>query len=248
VRGDLKFALELADLADSISLERFRANDLHVAAKDDGSPVTDADLAIEREIRRTILASRPGETVVGEEYGEAGGSARWIVDPIDGTTNYARGVPVWGTLIALEREGTIVAGVASAPALGRRWWAERGGGAFKDGRAIHVSRVASLAQSSVTAKHAVDLTALRPAVRSIAPFEGFCRHVAVAEGAVELSVDGETFPWDYAAVQVIVEEAGGLATTRTGGRPERRCSFVTSNGLVHSEAIALLPVGSAGSR
>src|ERR687888_1116666 len=128
--SDLAFAFELADLADSLSLPRFRALDLRVETKPDLTPVTDADTAVERALRDLIAARRPEEGVLGEEEGDDGGSVRWVVDPIDGTRNFSRGVPVWATLIALERDGVRVCGVVSAPALGRRWWAARGEGAF----------------------------------------------------------------------------------------------------------------------
>ena len=121
--ADLAFALELAELADSLSLPRFTATDLRVETKPDLSPVTDADRAVERAIRERIDAERPGETVLGEEEGDDGGAVRWIVDPIDGTRNFSRGLPVWATLIALERDAQVVCGVVSAPALGHRWWA-----------------------------------------------------------------------------------------------------------------------------
>ena len=128
--SDLAFALELADLADSLSLPRFRALDLRVETKPDLTPVTDADRAVERALRERISVSRPGEGVAGEEEGDDGTAVRWVIDPIDGTKNFSRGVPVWATLVALEREREVVCGVISAPALGHRWWAARGEGAF----------------------------------------------------------------------------------------------------------------------
>src|SRR5580765_8128574 len=143
--ADLRYALELADAADALTLARFRAVDLHVETKPDLTPVTDADRAAERMLRERIATERPGENVLGEEEGDDGGETRWIVDPIDGTRNFSRGIPVWATLLALERDGAIVCGVASAPALGRRWWAARGEGAFCNGAPIRVSTVAQLA-------------------------------------------------------------------------------------------------------
>src|SRR5215203_7278022 len=141
---DLAFALELADLADTITAERFQADDLVVETKPDLSPVTEADRAVEQALRKRISEERPGHSVVGEELGADGqGSARWILDPIDGTKNYLRGVPVWATLIALEREGRVELGVVSAPALHRRWWAARGGGGLAKGRRIPVSQIAA---------------------------------------------------------------------------------------------------------
>ena len=140
---DLALALAFADAADEISLGRFRASDLLVETKPDRTPVTEADRAVEEAIRERLGRERPDDGMLGEEFGvTGGGSRRWIVDPIDGTRNYSRGIPVWATLIALEENGAIVLGVVSAPALGRRWWAERGAGAFANGDRIHVSRVA----------------------------------------------------------------------------------------------------------
>jgi len=136
VDADLRYALELADAADALTLPRFRATDLQVETKSDLSPVTDADRAVERMVRERVARDRPGEGVLGEEEGDDGGAVRWIVDPIDGTKNFSRGIPVWATLVALEREGRIVCGVASAPALGHRWWAARGEGAWRDGERL----------------------------------------------------------------------------------------------------------------
>ncbi|MGH3101725.1 MAG: inositol monophosphatase family protein, partial [Thermoleophilia bacterium] len=148
MRQDLAFALQLADIADAITVERFQADDLLVETKPDLTPVTEADRAVERALRKRIGEERPGHGVVGEELGaDEQGSARWILDPIDGTKNYLRGIPVWATLIALEREGRVEVGVVSAPALHRRWWAARGEGSFVDGRPIHVSRIAELSDA-----------------------------------------------------------------------------------------------------
>ena len=140
--ADLDLALRLADAADSIALSRFRARDLVVETKPDSTPVTEADRAVETELRTILAVERRRDAVLGEEEGQSGSSARrWIVDPIDGTRNYLRGVPVWATLIALEDHGRIVVGVVSAPALHRRWWAERGEGAHANGDVVRVSRV-----------------------------------------------------------------------------------------------------------
>src|SRR5579864_8929986 len=160
--ADLAYALSLADAADALTLPRFRAADLHVEAKTDLSPVTDADRATERLLRERIARDRPGEGVLGEEEGDDGGSVRWILDPIDGTRNFARGIPVWATLIALERDGEIVCGVVSAPPLGRRWWAAHGEGAFVDGTRMHVSSVPSLDRAVLSATYASDLEVLEP--------------------------------------------------------------------------------------
>ena len=238
--GDLAFALELADAADALTLERFRAQDLRVETKADLTPVTDADRATERRLRERIARDRPGEGVLGEEEGDDDGSAadassgvRWIVDPIDGTRNFSRGMPVWATLIALERDGDVVCGVVSAPALGRRWWAGRGGGAFADGEAIRVSRVSELAQASVSCSYGRDVARLEPQVWHARGLGDFWQHMLVAEGALDAAVDSPLSLWDYAAVEPIVTEAGG----RFGLLGEQ---WLSSNGLVHDAVIAAI--------
>ncbi|MDX6486125.1 MAG: histidinol-phosphatase [Gaiellaceae bacterium] len=244
--ADLRFALELADAADALTLPRFRASDLHVETKPDLSPVTDADRAAERLLRELVARSRPGESVLGEEEGDDGGDTRWIVDPIDGTRNFSRGIPVWATLIALEREGRIVCGVASAPALGRRWWAARGEGAWRDGEQIRVSGISRLEEASVsfTRSSLVDATeqTLEIARRAwhMQPFSDFWAHVLVAEGALEVAFEHELNIWDNAALQVIVEEAGGRFTDVGGASRIDGGSGVSTNGLLHDEVLALL--------
>jgi len=235
VDADLAYALELADAADALTLPRFRASDLRVKTKPDLTPVTDADRATERLLRERIARDRPGESVLGEEEGDDGGPTRWIVDPIDGTRNFSRGIPVWATLIALEREGRIVCGVVSAPALGRRWWAARGEGAFADGSPIGVSTIAELRDASVSCTHGRDLARLEPLVWHARGLGDFWQHVLVAEGALEAGVDAQLALWDYAALEPIVLEAGG----RLG---ELRGQFVSTNGLVHDEVLAALNV------
>src|SRR5262245_57025220 len=218
MRPDLAFALELADLADAITTERFQADDLVVETKPDLTPVTEADRAVEQALRKRIGEARPGHGVVGEEFGADGrGSARWILDPIDATKNYLRGVPVWGTLIALEREGRVELGVASAPELHRRWWAARGEGAFVNGRRIQVSRVDELSDAGLSyasllswEEHGLGeqfLTLARSCWRTRA-FGDFWGHMLVAEGVVDLAIEPEVALWDLAAPAVIVEEAG----------------------------------------
>src|SRR3954447_15273555 len=179
MNADLAYALELADAADGVTLPRFRAADLHVETKPDLTPVTDADRATESMLRARIARDRPGEGVLGEEEGDDATEVRWIVDPIDGTRNFSRGIPVWATLIALERDGQIVCGVASAPALGRRWWAARGEGAvangspaprargegaFATGSPVRVSTVGALGDASVSCTYSRDLALLEPQV------------------------------------------------------------------------------------
>ena len=221
-------------------MPRFRALDLQVEAKADLTPVTDADRAVERALRERIAVVRPGEGVLGEEEGADGSAVLWIVDPIDGTKNFARGVPVWATLIALEREGEIVCGVVSAPALGHRWWAARGAGAFCDGEPIRVSAVSRLAEASVSATYARDLAALEPAAWHARSLGDFWQHTLVAEGVVDAAIDARLAVWDYAALIPILDQAGGRITALDGGVPRPSEQVVTSNGAVHDELLALL--------
>jgi histidinol-phosphatase len=240
VSADLEFALALADLADSLSLPRFRAEDLHVETKPDLTPVTDADRTVERALRERIAAERPGDAVVGEEEGSDEGAVRWVLDPIDGTRNFARGVPVWATLIALERDGELTCGVASAPALGQRWFAARGEGAWRDGHQLQVSGVAKLADASVSCSHGSDLARLEPVVWHARGLGDFWQSMLVAEGSLDLAVDARLALWDYAPFVPLVEEAGGRVTAIDGGRPRPNEQIVCSNGLIHEETLALL--------
>ena len=221
-------------------MPRFRALDLQVEVKADLTPVTDADRAVERALRERIAVVRPGEGVLGEEEGDDGGAVRWIVDPIDGTKNFTRGVPVWATLIALEREDEIVCGVVSAPALGHRWWAGRGAGAFCDGEPIRVSAVSRLSEASVSATYARDLAALEPAAWHARSLGDFWQHTLVAEGVVDAAIDARLAVWDYAALIPILDQAGGRITALDGGVPRPDEQVVTSNGAVHDEMLALL--------
>jgi histidinol-phosphatase len=237
VDADLRYALDLADAADALTLPRFRATDLRVETKPDLTPVTDADRAVERMMRERIARDRPGEGVLGEEEGDDGGSVRWIVDPIDGTKNFSRGIPVWASLVALERDGRVVCGVASAPALGHRWWAARGEGAFRDGERIEVSRIASLEEATVSfSRSGLDDPKLLDLARRAwhaQPFSDFWAHLLVAEGAVEISVEHSMSTWDNAALQVIVEEAGGRFSDLRGEARIDGGSGVSTNGLLH---------------
>ena len=202
---DLELALSLADEADAITLARFRAHDLRVDTKPDLTPVSEADRAVESMLRERLAAERPGEPVLGEEEGGEDASG-WILDPIDGTRNYTRGIPVWATLIAYADRVAVI----SAPALGRRWWAERGAGAYADGDSLAVSAVDRL-------EHSTLLYALNrpPPARAydawhLRGFGDFWAHMLVAEGAAELAVDAAGLKiWDWAPLKVIVEEAGG---------------------------------------
>ena len=247
---DLAFALELADLADAITLERFLAEDLVVETKPDLSPVTEADRAVEQALRKRIGEERPGHSVVGEEFGaDQPGTARWILDPIDGTKNYLRGVPVWATLVALERGGRVEVGVASAPALHRRWWAARGEGAFVNGRRIRVSGVADLSDAVLSyaslgswEQHGLgeQFLALARGCWRTRGFGDFWSHMLVAEGAADLAAEPEVELWDLAAPQVIVEEAGGRFTDLGGTPTPAGGSVVSSNGLLHDRVLAAL--------
>jgi histidinol-phosphatase len=233
VNADLAYALELADAADALTLPRFRAADLHVETKPDLTPVTDADRATERMLRDRIARDRPGDGVFGEEEGDDGGDVRWIVDPIDGTRNFSRGIPVWATLIALERDRQVVCGVVSAPALGRRWWAARGEGSSANGTPIEVSAVRKLSEASVSCTHAGDLARLEPLAWHARGLGDFWQHVLVAEGALDAAVDAKLALWDYAAIEPIVTEAGGRLGDFEG-------QIVSTNGLVHDQVIAAL--------
>ena len=230
--ADLAFALALADDADALSLPRFRAVDLRVETKPDLTPVTDADTAVERALRERIARDRPGEGVLGEEEGDTGGGVRWILDPIDGTKNFTRGIPAWATLIALERDGEVVCGVASAPALGHRWWAARGEGAYRDGERLHVSQVARLEEATVSCAHGRDLARFEPVVWHARGLGDFWQHMLVAEGAVDVAIDAALARWDAAALEPIVHEAGGRVDTLPNGQT------VSTNGLLHDAVLA----------
>jgi histidinol-phosphatase len=240
MRDDLAFALRLADAADALTVPRFRAADLRVETKPDLTPVTDADRAVERAIRELVAAERDGDTVFGEEEGDDGGDVRWIVDPIDGTRNFLRGLPVWATLVAREQKGRVECAVVSAPALGHRWWAAAGEGAWRDGEPIRISAVDELAHAAVACTYARDLTAVEPHVWHARGLGDFWQHVLVAEGALDGAVDAHLKVWDYAAVGLIVEEAGGRVGALDGGPARADEQFVSSNALVHDELLALL--------
>ena len=255
---DLALAHALADAADAITLVRFRAQDLQVSAKPDLTPVSDADLAVETELRRLLSAARPADAVLGEEYGTTGeGPRRWVVDPIDGTKNFVRGVPVWATLIALQVDGLGEVGVVSAPALGRRWWAARGAGAWAgrsatDGTRLRVSAVGSLTDAHLSYSslsgwqqqgRLAGLLSLSERCWRTRAFGDFWSHVLVAEGAVDASFEPEVSLWDLAALQVVVEEAGGRFTDLSGRSGPAGGSVVCSNGLLHDEVLAALQAG-----
>lgn len=251
---DLEFALSLADAADEFTLPRFEAADFTLGWKDDRSEVTEADRGAEALLAARVLAERPEHGFFGEEHGLQGRADspwRWIVDPIDGTSGFVRGIPVWATLIALlHEEDGITIGVVSAPALGRRWWAARGEGAFASGHRCGVSDVSRLdeAQVSVTFSPGWDeigktgaLVSMLQRARRARAFGDFWQHCLVAEGAVDVAVDAiGVQPYDLAAVRLIVEEAGGTFTDRHGVPTHDHDSAISSNGHLHDEVIALL--------
>jgi len=254
-RDDLHLAHLMADAADDITMRRFKAVDLRVETKPDLTPVSDADRAVEEAIRNTLRRARPRDAIVGEEYGGAGYGARsWIIDPIDGTKNFVRGVPVWATLIALVEHGRIVVGVVSAPALGRRWWAAQGGGAWT-GRSLakatrcQVSSVGRLGDASLSFSDLEEwekqgrLDAFLGLTREVwrtRAYGDFWSHMLVAEGAVDISAEPELSPWDMAALTVIIEEAGGTCTGLDGTSPLESGSLVCTNGLLHGEVLKRL--------
>jgi histidinol-phosphatase len=254
---DLALAHLLADTADSISTARFRALDLHVESKPDLTPVSDADTAVEKAIRSTLARARPRDGVLGEEYGMTApktGSRHWVIDPIDGTKNFVRGVPIWGTLIALMEGDVPVAGLVSAPALGRRWWGAVGLGAFagKHQRAatrIKVSSVGKLSDASFSysslsgwaengrLEPVVDLSLQAWRSRAYGDFYGY---MLLAEGALDVMVEPELSLWDVAALIPIVTEAGGTFTDLEGRPGPGGGSAIATNGLLHEEILSRL--------
>lgn len=249
---DLRFAHVLADGADAQTMQRFRAEDLRVETKDDATPVTDADQATEEAMRRTLERSRPRDGIVGEETGSSGWAhRRWVIDPIDGTKNYMRGVPVWATLIGLMEGNQVVAGVVSAPALGRRWWAAKGTGAWT-GKSLSsatrcsVSNVRRLAEASLSysslhgweeiGKLDAFLGLMRACWRTRA-YGDFWSYMLLADGAVDLVAEPELALHDMAALVVIVEEAGGAFTDLNGKPGPLGGNAVATNGLLHDDVL-----------
>ncbi|HEX3778258.1 MAG TPA: histidinol-phosphatase [Pseudonocardiaceae bacterium] len=254
--SDVALALRLADAADAITTARFRAADLRVERKPDRTPVTDADLAVEDAIRALLTEYSPTDIVVGEERGgEVGAGRSWLIDPIDGTKNFLRGVPAWASLIALLVDGKPVVGVASAPALGRRWWAGAGEGAWTsfgtagNPQRISVSSVTDLADAYLSTTHLGSWTkyhsresylALVDACWETRAFGDFWQHCLVAEGAMDIAAEAIVNDWDVAALQVIVEEAGGRFTDLTGAARHTGGSALSTNGTLHDAALGLL--------
>ncbi|GAA2964009.1 histidinol-phosphatase [Actinokineospora diospyrosa] len=252
---DLTFAIRLADTADAITRARFQAVDLVVERKPDRTPVTDADTAVEDAVRALLAGSRPGDAVAGEERGgDVVAGRTWVLDPIDGTKNFLRGVPAWATLIALVVDGVPQVGVVSAPALGRRWWAARGEGAWVsrgggEPERISVSSVRSLEDAYLSTTHLGSWVEYHSRERYLAlvdacwesrAFGDFWQHCLVAEGAIDLAAEAIVNPWDVAPLQVLVEEAGGRFTDLTGAARYDGGSVLTSNGHLHEGALGLL--------
>ncbi|MEX1169234.1 MAG: inositol monophosphatase family protein [Chloroflexota bacterium] len=256
-RAWVDLGLSIADEADAIAMRHFR-RDLEISTKPDRTLVTQADTAIERMIRERILAAHPTHGLVGEEYGTEAGDApiRWYIDPIDGTHNFVRGVPLFGMLLAVEEDGELQAGVISAPALGERWYAWRGGGAWAvraasgDGpRRLRVSAVANLADAQLLHGSARDIRASgrAPGFESLLDvvwrergFGDFWGYALVAEGAAEGMVEVDLSPWDAAAPAIVVEEAGGRWSDLDGHPRIDTRTFLVTNGVLHEELLRRL--------
>jgi histidinol-phosphatase len=256
---DLRLAHVIADMVDSLTTSRFQAADLRVETKPDLTPVSDADKAAEDLVRAQLRRTRPRDAVIGEEFEPSGrGTRQWVVDPIDGTKNYVRGVPVWATLIALLDEGRPVVGVVSAPALGRRWWAAAGTGAWTGrslsaARRLHVSAVASLDDASLSYSDLIEweragrreqFLALAGRVWRSRAYGDFWSYMLVAEGGVDIATEPALQIYDMAALVPVVVEAGGRFTSIDGGEGPRGGSALATNGLLHEEVLtALSPSG-----
>lgn len=256
---DLALALRIADAADAISRARFLSLDLVVSTKPDRTPVTDADQAVERAIREILSTERPTDAILGEEYGSSigEGTRQWIIDPIDGTANYLRGVPVWATLIALALDGVPVVGVVSSPALGRRWWAALGSGAFTvdaadasaTPRRLAVSQVANLADASLSYNslkgwdetgHLDELLALSRAVWRTRAYGEMWSYMMVAEGLLDVAGEFDLQPYDMAALIPVIQEAGGRFTDVTGKPGPWSGNAIATNGVLHDQVLETL--------
>jgi histidinol-phosphatase len=251
ILDDLALAHALADLADAITLDRYQAQDLVITNKPDNTPVTDADRAVETAIREALATHRTSDGLVGEEFGsDKGSSGRyWVIDPIDGTKNFMRGVPTWATLIALvqvDAAGTeeVVVGIASAPALARRWAAAKGHGATVNEKRISVSKVSSLSDASISYSDFVGWgDRLEPFQKMLANawrtrgIGDFWSHMLVAEGAVDVAIEPSLALWDMAALDIIVREAGGSFTNTAGQSGPFGGSGVSTNGVLHNAVI-----------
>lgn len=256
----IEFLQRLADRADAVSMRHFRSPALAIHRKSDGSPVTDADIEVERDVVQLARELAPGIGILGEELGALAGTAgeRLIIDPIDATENFLRGDPVFATLLAVECRGRVVAGLVSAPALQRRWWAAKGGGAWRDGDRIRVSARSTLSEcrlfhgtrsSTDSCANFPGLAALIRSTRADLAVGDFLQHVLVAEGLGDAAIDLELEPWDIAALQIIVEEAGGCVTAVDGGPALDGGTLVSTNGHLHSQVLAYLwPASKPGAR
>ena len=253
--SDLDFALELARQADAITMARFRALDLKIETKPDRTPVTEADKATEVHLRNLIMQALPDDGILGEEFDDVNpdASRKWVIDPIDGTRNYLRGVPVWATLIALLIDGEPTVGVVSAPALGRVWWAETGHGAHTqdiDGttRPISVSGISQLGDSSFSFSDHVgwsrfgdnSLQSILNSVERVRAYGDFWSHMMVAEGIVDFAAEPELSPWDQAALIPVVREAGGRMTGLEGDDLFISRSSLTSNSHLHDAVLDVI--------
>ena len=258
IADDLALALAAAANADLVSLDRFKALDLVVSTKPDNTPVTDADQAVERIIRKTIEASRPTDQIFGEEMGSSSSETgpqsgrQWIIDPIDGTAGFSRGIPIWGTLIALAIEGHPVVGVVSAPALGQRWWGGKGVGAWtqrsrgKEATALAVSNVRNLSDATFSYNSMVGwlddgraeaLTSLVQSVWRARAIGDFWSYMLVAEGALDIAGEADLQPYDMAALVPIVEEAGGRFSSLDGHDGIWDGTALATNSLLHDEVL-----------
>lgn len=253
--SDLELALRIADAADAVTMSRFDAADLSVETKADASPVTEADLAAERAIRELLASERPADGVFGEEFGASGeGSRQWIIDPIDGTANYLKGIPMWTTLIALAIDGVPRVGVASQPALGRRWWAATGLGAWTDGdsagpRRLQVSNVSTVAESSISFQsisqwdevgRADALVRMSRAVWRDRGYGDTWPYMLLAEGRLEFVAEFGVKEYDIAALVPIITEAGGRFTDIDGNDSLSSRSSLATNGLLHHAFLDLV--------
>ncbi|PYU37488.1 MAG: histidinol-phosphatase [Acidobacteria bacterium] len=246
----------IAEQADSIAMRYFRAEELRTERKGDGTAVTQADRAVEEMARAKVAAGGLALDVLGEEMGggdwhaaSQSGRARMIIDPIDGTEEFSRGIPTFGTLLGIELNGEIVAGIASAPGLGSRWWAYRGEGAYRNGKRIHVSQVGKLSEAMIfttgtgPSKNREIIERIRrlpDASRNSRAFGGYWQHMLVAEGAIDAALDWTSKPWDLAPLGIIVEEAGGRSTNLRGERTIYSGQLVSTNGKIHDEVLKIL--------
>lgn len=247
---------ELAKEADAMVMKFFRSGDMRVDRKDDGSAVTQADRGVEEMARAKVAASGLAMDVLGEEMGgenakgpATNGRARLIIDPVDGTEEFSRGIATFGTLLGIERDGEIVAGMATAPGLGARWWAYKGEGAWRNGKRIHVSSVEKLKGGMAftggtgpnkSREKIEKMRRLLDAARHGRSLGGFWQHMLVAEGAIEVALDLHSKPWDLAPLALIVEEAGGRSTDVNGQATIYSGNLVSTNGKIHDEVLALL--------